>query len=79
MISKNTESICNPCQHGMQMRVSLKKKEYSTSNPLELVHTYLYGITKTQNLKGESYFMLLIDYYTIMTWVAFLKEKYEAF
>jgi transposase InsO family protein len=61
------------------MRVSFKTKEYSTSNPLELVHTDLCGPTRTQTLKGESYFMLLIDDYTRMTWVTFLKEKYEAF
>jgi hypothetical protein len=30
-------------------------------------------------LQGESYFMLLIDDYTRMTWVTFLKNKSEAF
>jgi transposase InsO family protein len=61
------------------MRSSLKKKEYSTSKPLELVHTYLCGTKITKNLKVESYFMFLIDDYKRMTWVTFLKKKYEAF
>jgi hypothetical protein len=61
------------------MRVSFKTKEYSTSKPLELVQTNLYGLERTQTLKYESYFMLLIDDYTRMTWVTFLKEKSEAF
>jgi hypothetical protein len=60
-------------------RVSFKTKEYSTSKTFELVHTTLYGISRTKTLKCESYFMLLIDNYTIMTWVTFIKEKYEAF
>ena len=30
-------------------------------------------------MQGEYYFMLLIDEYTRMTWVTFLKEKLEAF
>ena len=61
------------------MRVSFKTKEYSTSKPLELVHTNLCGPTGTQSLKGESYFMWLIDDYTRMTWVTFLKEKSKEF
>ena len=71
------DNICKPCQHGKQMRVSFKTKEYSTSKPLELVHIDLHGPKRTQNLKGESYFMFLIDDYTRMTWVTFLKEKSE--
>jgi hypothetical protein len=78
-ISKPTNIICKPCQHRKQTRVSFKNKEYSTSNPLELVHTNLCRKARTQNLKGESYFMLLIDDYTRMTWVTFLKEKPDAF
>jgi transposase InsO family protein len=33
----------------------------------------------TRSIQGEHYFMLIIDYYTRMTWVYFLKEKSEAF
>jgi transposase InsO family protein len=39
----------------------------------------LCGPTRTQSLQGENFFMLLIDDYSRMTWVAFLKDKYEAF
>jgi hypothetical protein len=66
-ISKPTNAICKSCQHRMQMRISFKTKEYSTSKPSELVQTNLCGSTTTQTLKFESYFMLLIDDYTRMT------------
>jgi transposase InsO family protein len=46
---------------------------------LELVHIDLCGPTRTQTLKGESYFMLFIDDYTRMAWLTFHKEKSEAF
>jgi hypothetical protein len=72
-ISKPADTICKPCQHRKKTRVSFKTKEYSTSNPLELVHIDLYGPTRTQILKGEIYFMLLIDDYIRMTWVTILK------
>jgi hypothetical protein len=78
-ITKPSNIICKQCQHGKQSRVSFKTKEYTTSKPLELVHTDLCGPTRTQSLQGENYFMLLIDDYTRMTWVSFLRNKSEAF
>ena len=50
-----------------------------TSHPLEIVHIDLCGPTITKILQGEYYFMLLIDDYTRMNWVTFLKEKLESF
>ena len=49
------------------------------SHPLEIIHTDLCGPTKTKSLQGDHYFMLLIDDYTRMAWVAFLKEKSKSF
>jgi len=45
---------------------------------LELVHTDLCGPAKIRSVQGDRYFMLLIDDYSWMMWVAFLKEKIEA-
>ena len=56
-----------------------KSKEYSTTRPLEIVHTDLVGPATTKGLKGEIYFMLLVDDYTSMTAVFFLENKSEAF
>ena len=78
-IVKALNSVCKHCQHGKQTRASFKTKEHMTSHPLEIVHTNLRGPIRTKNLQGEYYFMLLIDDYTSMTWVTFLKEKLEAF
>jgi len=43
------------------------------------VHANLVGPTKTKGLKGERYFMLLVDDYIRMTAVFFFKNKSEAF
>jgi transposase InsO family protein len=43
------------------------------------VHTDLVGTTTTKGLKGERYFMLLVDDYTRMFAACFLKNKLEAF
>jgi hypothetical protein len=78
-ITKPTNTLCKHCQQGKQTKTKFKSKEYSTTKPLEIMHTDLVGPTTTKGLKGERYFMLLVDDYTRMTVVCFLKNKSEAF
>ena len=47
--------------------------------PLELIHAYLCGLMKTPSLNGSMYFFLIVDDYTSMSWIYFLKEKSMAF
>jgi hypothetical protein len=42
---------------------------------MEIVHTDVVGPTTTKGLKGDKYFMLLVDDYIRMTIVFFLKNK----
>jgi transposase InsO family protein len=78
-IMKLTNTLCKHCQQGKQTKTRFKSKEYSTTKPLEIVHTDLVGPTTKKVLKGERYFMLLVDDYTRMIAVCFLKNKSEAF
>ena len=78
-ITNPSNFICKHGLHGKQTRISFKTKEYSTTKPLELVHISLCGTMRTKGLYGDSYFILFIDYYTIITWVCFLKRKSESF
>jgi hypothetical protein len=82
-MKENTDIIYNKVwirkQQGKQTQTRFKSKEYSTTKPLEIVHTYLVGPTTTKVLKGERYFMLLVDDYTRMTAVFFLKNKSKLF
>ena len=54
---RNLPKIINPSnpmciqrQLGKKTKIRFKKKEYSTSKPLELVHTDLCGPTRTKSL-----------------------------
>jgi transposase InsO family protein len=76
---KPTNTLCKHYQQGKKTKTRFKSKEYSTTRPLEIVHTNLVGPTTTKGLKGEKYFMLLVDDYTRMIVVFFLKNKSEAF
>lgn len=42
------------------------------------MHTDLCGPSRVRSLQGDRYFMLLIDDYSRMMWVTFLKEKSKA-
>ena len=78
-IRKPSNTICKSCQLGKQTRISFKTKEIlSTSQPLQLVHMDLCGPSRTKAPSGESYFMLITDDFSRMTWVSFLKYKSEA-
>ena len=78
-IIKPSKPICKHCQIGKKTRVRFKTKENSTTKPLELIHMDLCGPTRTKIIYGEHYFMFIIDDYTRMTWLYFLKEKSKAF
>jgi hypothetical protein len=78
-ITKPTNILCKHCQQGKQTKTRFKSKEYSMTRPLEIVHTDLVGPTKTKVLKGEKYFMFLVDDYTRINAVFFLENKSEAF
>jgi hypothetical protein len=78
-ITKPINTLCKHCQQGKQTKTRFKSKQYSTTIPLEIVHIDLVGPTNTKGLKGEKYFMLLVDDYTIMSAVCFLKKKSESF
>jgi hypothetical protein len=70
-ISKPTNTLCEHCLQVKKTRIKFKSKEYSTTKPLEIVHTNLCRPTRMKRLNGEQYFMLLVDNYTIMTAVFF--------
>jgi hypothetical protein len=78
-ISKPSNSMCKHCLHGIQTRTDFKTMEYSTTKPLDIVHTNLCGPMITKGVNDEQYFMLLIYDYTRMTEVCFVNKKPYAF
>jgi hypothetical protein len=78
-ITKPTNTLCKYCQQGKKTKTRFKSKEYSMTRPLEIVHTDLVGTTTRKGLKCEKYFMLLVDDYTRMNAIFFLRNKLEDF
>ena len=46
---------------------------------MEIVHTDLSSPTNTKGFYGERYFMILVDHFSRMMWVVFLKDKSKEF
>jgi hypothetical protein len=79
-ISKPQYSMCKLCQVGKLTRTPFKSRSFtSTKKPLQLVHMDLCGPLRQEGTRRENYFMLIIDDFSRLTWVSFLKEKAEAF
>ena len=71
---------CDACQKGKQSKSSFKLKNIvSTSKPLELIHMDLLGRTRIASLGGMHYAYVLVDDYSIYTWVYFLAYKNDSF
>ena len=78
-LARPDKIIYKGCQQGKKSKVKFSIKEYSTTKPLEIIHTSFCGPIMKREFQGEIYFMLLIDDYTRMAWVTFLKEKAQEF
>lgn len=64
---------------GKHVRTSFRSIQDKSNDILDIVHTDLCGPTRVKHFQGDRYFMLIIDDYSRMMWVTFLKEKFEAF
>ena len=74
------DRICEACQRGKQTKVSFKPKNcISTERPLELLHIYLFGLSRTMSLGGNYYALVIIDNFSRFTWTLFLAAKNETF
>ena len=53
--------------------------KFTATEKLEIIQIDLSGPSRTRGFYGEIYFMISVDDFTRMMWVAFLKDKFEAF
>jgi hypothetical protein len=79
-LSKPHNFVCQSCQMGKLTPPQFKSKSFtSLDKPLQIIHMDLCGPSRKEGTGGEHYFMLVIDDFSRLTWVSFLREKYDAF
>ncbi|XP_059635284.1 uncharacterized protein LOC132277441, partial [Cornus florida] len=72
------DKTCSACQIGKQIKSSFKrKKDITTSRPLELIHMDLFGPERIASLGGKLYAFVIVDDFSRFTWVFFLTHKNE--
>ncbi|GJR90899.1 putative ribonuclease H-like domain-containing protein [Tanacetum coccineum] len=67
---------CVACQKGKQHRASCKTKTVSSiSQPLQMLHIDLFGLTFVKSLMKKMYYLVVIDDFSRFNWVFFLATK----
>ncbi|GKE49278.1 putative ribonuclease H-like domain-containing protein, partial [Tanacetum coccineum] len=76
-IFKNNHT-CVACQKGKQHKASCKTKTVSSiSQPLQMLHMDLFGLTFVKSLMKKMYCLVVTDDYSRFSWVFFLATKDE--
>jgi len=69
-------SICGEFQVGKQTRMSHPRLEHQgTSKVLEPLHIDLMGPMQVANIGGKRYVLVVVDDFSRLTWVNFIREK----
>ena len=78
---KNVDlDFCENCIYGKQKRVRfLRFGKEKKSEKLELVHTYVWGLSQVSSLGGSRYYVIFIDDATRKTWIYCIQNKYDVF
>ena len=71
---------CKSCQFGKYTRVPFPRcLDQRTKSPFDLVHTNVWGPSRTESTLGFRYFVTLIDDYSCCTWLFLMKTRAELF
>ncbi|KAH9671238.1 Integrase catalytic domain-containing protein [Citrus sinensis] len=71
--------FCEDCVLGKTTRSSFKSSTHTTCGILDYIHSDLWGPAQTTSLRGNSYFLSIIDDFSKRVWVYVLKHKDQVF
>ena len=75
-----SDHLCRNCVAGKHNRSTFpNESEYKASKRLQLIHGNICGPIQPSTIGGRRYYFLLVDDYSRLMWVAFLKEKSDVF
>lgn len=73
------DQLCKACTLGKQSRLPFATENQHAVQPLELVHSDVYGSMNTLSIGNNKYFLTFIDDYSRKIWVYFLQRKFGYF
>ena len=75
-----SDHLCKNCVARKHNRIAPpNESKYRASKKLQLIHGDICGPLRPSTEGGRRYYFLLVDDYSHLIWVAFLKEKSGAF
>ena len=74
-----TDTVCAGCQYGKAHQLPYNESKFKAKEPLELVHSDVFGPVKQQSIGGMRYMVTFIDDFSRYVWVFFMKEKSDTF
>ncbi|KAL4352591.1 hypothetical protein GQ457_06G020380 [Hibiscus cannabinus] len=72
-----TDTICAGCQYGKAHQLPYEESKYRANEPLELIHSDVFGPVKQTSIGGMKYMVTFIDDFSRYVWIYFMKEKSE--
>ena len=70
------DKLCTACQAGKQVANTHPIKAFmSTTRVIELLHMDLFGPTTYKSLRGNLYYLVIVDDYSRYTWVFFVTPR----
>ena len=74
-----TDTVCAGCQYGKAHQLPYEESKFRAKEPLELVHSDVFGPVKQPSVGGMRYMVTFIDDFSRYVWVFFMKEKSDTF
>ncbi|KAE8704478.1 hypothetical protein F3Y22_tig00110450pilonHSYRG00264 [Hibiscus syriacus] len=74
-----TDTVCAGCQYGKAHQLPYDESKFKAKEPLDLVHSDVFGPVKQQSISGMRYMVTFIDDFSRYVWVFFMKEKSDTF
>ncbi|GKA00738.1 putative ribonuclease H-like domain-containing protein [Tanacetum coccineum] len=72
------EHLCPSCEQGKSKKESYRPKHVpNLKQILHLLHMDLYGPMRVESINGKRYILVIVDDYSLYTWVHFLRSKDE--
>ena len=74
-----TPASCEACTLGKMKKLPFRIQEQpQTTQPLEMVHTYVGDPISLRSCKGHRFWLVIVDDFSCFPWIYFMKHKSEA-
>ena len=75
--NKHVQHHCKHCLIGKMHKLPFVHSQFQSTQPLELVHSDVWGPAPISSSNGYKYYLLFVDDFSRYSWLFLLKHKYD--